>query len=181
MTPSPRGGRTTFGLVPSPPPPTEEEAGQPRPSGKRHLVGCRASRRRRRTSAASPQRADLKQTHDASTLAKDLLGVTIVPETTVQSVPDATSTPTVDRKVPTDSHLVSFGFGLDLPSDSASVSTFIEASPNPRGYRVRSPWDRLTADSTYEPSGSEERRKMASPTSVGISPDLVTPVSYGTS
>jgi hypothetical protein len=74
----------------------------------------------------------------------------------VQSVPDATSSPTVDRKVPTDSHLVSFGFGLDPPSDSASVTTFIEASPNPRGYRVRSPWDRLTADSTYEPSGSEE-------------------------
>jgi hypothetical protein len=109
-----------------------------------------------KTSATSPQRANLKQTHDASTLAKDLLGVTLVPETTVQSVPDTTSTPTVNRKVPTDSHLVTFGFGLDPPSDSASVSTFIEASPNPRGYRVRSPWDRLTADSTYESSGSEE-------------------------
>jgi hypothetical protein len=109
-----------------------------------------------KTSATSPQRANLKQTHDASTLAKDLLGVTLVPETTVRSVPDTTSTPTVNRKVPTDSHLVSFGFGLDPPSDSASVSTFIEASPNPWGYRVWSPWDRLTADSTYEPSGSEE-------------------------
>jgi hypothetical protein len=51
---------------------------------------------------------------------------------------------------------VSFGFGLDPPSDSTSVSTLLEASPNPLGYRVRSPWDRLTADSTYEPSGSEE-------------------------
>jgi hypothetical protein len=109
-----------------------------------------------KTSAASPQHANLKQTHDASTLAKDLLGATLVPETTVQSVPDATSSPTDDRKVPTDSHLVSFGFGLDPPSDSASVSTLLEASPNPLGYRVRSPWDRLTADSTYEPSGSEE-------------------------
>jgi hypothetical protein len=47
-TSSPRGGRTTFELAPSPPPPTEEEAGQPRPSRRRHLVGCRASRRRRR-------------------------------------------------------------------------------------------------------------------------------------
>jgi hypothetical protein len=74
----------------------------------------------------------------------------------VQSVPDATSSPTVDRKVPINSHLVSFGFGLDPPSDSTSVSTLLEASPNPLGYRVRSPWDRLTADSTYEPSGSEE-------------------------
>jgi hypothetical protein len=36
------------------------------------------------------------------------------------------------------------------------VSTLIEASPNPLGYRVRSPWDRLTTDLTYEPSGSEE-------------------------
>jgi hypothetical protein len=107
-------------------------------------------------SAASPQHADLKQTHDVSTLGKGLLGVTLVPETTVQSVPDATSSPTVDRNVPTDSHLVSFGFGLDPPSDSASVSTLLEASPNPLGYRVRSSWDRLTADSTYEPSGSEE-------------------------
>jgi hypothetical protein len=89
-------------------------------------------------------------------LAKDLLGVTLVPETTMQSVLDVTSSPTVGRKVPTDSRLVSFGFGLDPPSDSASVNTLLEASPNPLGYRVRSPWDRLTADSTYEPSGSEE-------------------------
>jgi hypothetical protein len=36
-----------------------------------------------KTSAASPQHANLKQTHDASTLTKDLLGVTLVPETTV--------------------------------------------------------------------------------------------------
>jgi hypothetical protein len=109
-----------------------------------------------KTSDASPQHDNLKKMHDASTLAKDLLGVTPVPETTVQSVPDATSSPPVDRKVPTDSHLASFGFGLDPPSDPASVSTLIETSPNPLGYRVRSPWDRLIADSTYEPSGSEE-------------------------
>jgi hypothetical protein len=109
-----------------------------------------------KASAASPQHANLKQTHDASTLTKDLLGVTLVPERTVQSVPNVTSSPTVDRKVLTDSRLVSFGFGLDPPSDSALVSTLLEASPNHLGYRVRSPWDRLTADSTYEPSGSEE-------------------------
>jgi hypothetical protein len=36
-----------------------------------------------RTSAVSPQRADSGQTDDASTLAKGLLGVTLVPETTV--------------------------------------------------------------------------------------------------
>jgi hypothetical protein len=76
---------------------------------------------------------------DASTLAKDLLGVTLVPETTVQSAPDATSSPPVDQEVPTDSHLVPFGFSLDPPSDFASVEAFIEACPNPPGYGVRSP------------------------------------------
>jgi hypothetical protein len=86
-----------------------------------------------KTSAISPQHANLEQTDDASTLAKDLLGVTLVPETTVQSVPDVTSSPPVYQKVPTDSHLASFGFGLDPPSDSASVDILIEASPTLRG------------------------------------------------
>jgi hypothetical protein len=109
-----------------------------------------------KTSAVSPQHANSKQTNDASTLARDLLGVTLVPETTVQSAPDVTSSPPVDQEVPTDSHLVPFGFSLDPPSDFASVDALIEASPNPPGYRMRSPWDRLTAVSTYGPSGSEE-------------------------
>jgi hypothetical protein len=51
-----------------------------------------------KTSAVSPQHANSKQTDDASTLAKDLLGVTLVPETTVQSAPDATSSPPVDQE-----------------------------------------------------------------------------------
>jgi hypothetical protein len=38
-----------------------------------------------KTSAVSPQHTNLKQTDDASTLAKDLLGVTLMPETMVQS------------------------------------------------------------------------------------------------
>jgi hypothetical protein len=109
-----------------------------------------------KTSAISPQHANSKRTNDASTLAKDLLGVTLVPETTVQSTPDVTLSPPVDQEVPTDSHLVPFGFSLDPPSDFALVDAFIEASPNPPGYRMRSPWDRLTAVSTYGPSGSEE-------------------------
>jgi hypothetical protein len=109
-----------------------------------------------KTSTVSPQHANSKQTDDAITLAKDLLGVTLVPETTVQSAPDATSSPPVDQEVPTDSHLVPFGFSLNPPSGFASVDAFIEASPNPPGYRMRSPWDRLTAVSTYGPSGSEE-------------------------
>jgi hypothetical protein len=109
-----------------------------------------------KTSANSPQHTNLKQMDDASTLVKDLLGVTLVPETTVQSFPNVTLSPPIDQKVPTDSHPTSFGFGLDPPSNSASVDTLVEASPNPLGYRVRSPWDRLTAISTYGPSGSEE-------------------------
>jgi hypothetical protein len=109
-----------------------------------------------KTSVVSPQHANSKRTDDASTLARDLLGVTLVPETTVQSAPDATSSPPVDQEVPTDSHLVPFGFSLDPPSDFALVETFIEACPNPSGYGMRSPGDRLTAVSTYGPSGSEE-------------------------
>jgi hypothetical protein len=109
-----------------------------------------------KTSAVSPQHANPKQTDDASTLAKDLLGVTLVPETTVQSAPDVTLSPPVDQEVPTDSHLTPFGFSLDPPSDFALVDALIEASPNPLGYHMRSPWDRLTVVSTYGPSGSEE-------------------------
>jgi hypothetical protein len=109
-----------------------------------------------KTSVVSPQHANPKQTDDASMLAKDLLGVTLVPETTVQSVPDVTLSPPVDQEVPTDSHLSPFGFSLNPPSDFASVDAFIEASPNPLEYRMRSPWDRMTAISTYGPSGSEK-------------------------
>jgi hypothetical protein len=109
-----------------------------------------------RTSVVSPQHANPKPTDDTSTLANDLLGVTLVPETTVQSAPDVTSSPPVDQEVPTDSHLTPFGFSLDPPSDFALVDPLIEASPTPLGYRMRSPWDRLTVVSTYGPSGSEE-------------------------
>jgi hypothetical protein len=130
-----------------------------------------------KTSAVSPQHANPKQTDDASTLAKDLLCVTLVPETAVQSAPDVTSPPPIDQEVPTDFHLTPFGFSLDPPSDFALVDALVGASPNPLGYRVRSPWDRLTTVSTYGPSGP---RKKIGPTSVGVSPDLVTPVPCGT-
>jgi hypothetical protein len=109
-----------------------------------------------KTSTVSPQHANSKRTDDASTLAKDLLGVTLLPKTMVQSALDATPSPLADQEVPTDPHLVPFGFSLDPPSNFASVEAFIEACPNPPGYGVRSPWDRLTAVSTYGPSGSEE-------------------------
>jgi hypothetical protein len=75
---------------------------------------------------------------------------------TVQSVPDATSSPSVDQEVPSVSHPVPFRFSFDPPSDPASVSVFIKAYPNLPGYHMRSTWDRLTAVSTYGPPGSEE-------------------------
>jgi hypothetical protein len=109
-----------------------------------------------KTSAVSPQHANSKRTNDASTLARDLLGVTLVPETTVQSTLDATSSPPVDQEVPTSSHLVPFRSSCDPPSDPALVDAFTKACSNPPGYHMRSPWDRLTAVSTYGPSGSEE-------------------------
>jgi hypothetical protein len=74
-----------------------------------------------KTSTVSPQHANSKWADDASTLVKDLLGVALVLETKVQSAPDMTSSPPVDQEVPTDSHLVPFGFsrvGVSKPGGS---------------------------------------------------------------
>jgi hypothetical protein len=120
--------------------------------------------------AVSPQHANPKRTDDASTLAKDLLGVSLVPEITAQSVPYATSSPSVDQEVPSVFHPVPFRFSFDLPSDPASVDAFIKAYPNLPGYHMCSTWDRLTAVSTYGPRAP---RKTTSPTLVGISPGSV--------
>jgi hypothetical protein len=109
-----------------------------------------------KTSVVSSQHANIELTDDASTLTKGLLGVALVPETTVQSAPDVTSSPPVDQEVPSVSHPMPFRFSFDPPSDPALVEAFAKACPNPLGYHVRSPWDRLTTVSTYGPSGSEE-------------------------
>jgi hypothetical protein len=109
-----------------------------------------------KTSVVSPQHASPKRTDDASMLAKDLLGVSLVPEITVQSVPDATSSPSVDQEVPSIFHPVPFRFSIDPPSDLASVDAFIKEYPNLPGYHMWSTWDRLMAVSTYRPPGSEE-------------------------
>jgi hypothetical protein len=103
-----------------------------------------------KTSAVSPRHTNPEQADDASALAESLQDVALVPETTMQSVPDVTMSPLVDRKVPTDSHPTSFGFSLNPPG------VRVEASPNPLGFRMQSPWDQLTDVSTYGPSGSEE-------------------------
>jgi hypothetical protein len=78
------------------------------------------------TDVVSPQRANPKRTDDASTLAKDLLGVSLVPEIMVQSIPDATSPPSIDQEVPSVFHSVPFRFSFDPPSDPASVSAFVK-------------------------------------------------------
>jgi hypothetical protein len=108
------------------------------------------------TSVVSLQHANPKRTDDASTLAEDLLSVSLVPEITVQSVPDATLPPSIDQEVPSVFHPVPFRFNFDPPSDPASVSAFVKAYPNLPRYHMWSSWDRLTAFSTYGPPGSEE-------------------------
>jgi hypothetical protein len=94
-----------------------------------------------KTSIVSPQHANPKRTDDANTLAKDLLGVSLVPEITVQSVPDATSSPSVDQEVPSVFDPVLLRFSFDPPSDPALVDAFIKAYPNLPGYHMWSTWD----------------------------------------
>jgi hypothetical protein len=89
-----------------------------------------------KTSVVSPQHANPKRTDDTSALAKDLLGVSLVPKITVQSVPDAISSPPVDQEVPSVFHPVPFRFSFDPPSDPASVDAFIKAYPNLPRYHI---------------------------------------------
>jgi hypothetical protein len=108
------------------------------------------------TDVISLQHANPKRTDDASTLAKGLLGVSLVPEITVQSVPDVTSSPSIDQEVPSVFHPVPSRFSFDPPNDPASVSAFVKAYPNLLGYHMWSTRDRLTTVSTYGPPSSEE-------------------------
>jgi hypothetical protein len=93
---------------------------------------------------------------DASELAEGLQEVALVPWTMARSALDVTTSLLVDQKVLTDSHPTLFRLGLNLPSDLALAGALVEASATPLGFRMRSPWDRLTDVSTYGPSGSEE-------------------------
>ena len=74
----------------------------------------------------------------------------------MQSVPDVTTSLLVDQKVLTDSHPTLIRLGLNPPSDLALAGVLVVASATPLGFRMRSPWDRLSDVSTYGPSGSEE-------------------------
>jgi hypothetical protein len=87
-------------------------------------------------SVVSPQHANPKRTDDASALTKGLLGVSLVPEITVQSIPNATSSPFVDQEVSSAFHPVPFRFSFHPPSDPASVNAFIKAYPNLPGYHM---------------------------------------------
>jgi hypothetical protein len=108
------------------------------------------------TSVASQQRANPKRTDDTSTLARDLSDISLAPEITMHSVPDATSPPSINQEVPSVFHPVPFRFSFNPPSDPASVSAFARAYPDLPGYHMWSTWDRLTTVSTYETAGSEE-------------------------
>jgi hypothetical protein len=108
------------------------------------------------TGVTSQQCANPKRTDDASTLAKDLLDVSLVPEITVHSVPDATSPPSINQEVPSVFHHVPFRFSFDPPSDPALVSAFARAYPDLLGYHMWSTWDQLMAVSTSGPAGSME-------------------------
>jgi hypothetical protein len=108
------------------------------------------------TGVASQQRANPRRTDDAGTLARDLSGISLAPEITTHSIPDATSPPFTNQEVPSVFHLVPFRFIFDPPSDPTSVSAFARAYPDLLGYHMWSTWDQLTTVSTSRPTGSEE-------------------------
>jgi hypothetical protein len=136
------------------------------PGLSRHPPRRRRRRRGNRGQAGGTTTSAVERVDDTGTPAGDMsgfvlalettTGVSLVPEITVQSVPDATSPPSIDQEVPSVFHPVPFRFSFDPPSDPASVSAFVKAYPNLLGYHMWSTQDRLTAVSTYGPPGSEE-------------------------
>jgi hypothetical protein len=108
------------------------------------------------TGVASQQRANPRRTDDVGTLARDLSDISLAPEITTHSIPDATSPPSINQEVPSVFHPVPFRFSFDPPSDPTSVSAFARAYPDLPGYHMWSTWDRLTVVSTSGPVGSEE-------------------------
>jgi hypothetical protein len=87
------------------------------PAPPRGAMSCVVLAPETTTGVTSPQRANPKRTDDASTLVKDLLGVSLVPEITVQSVRDVTLPPSIDQEVPSVFYPVPFRFSLDPPND----------------------------------------------------------------
>jgi hypothetical protein len=108
------------------------------------------------TGVGSQQRANPRRTDDVGTLARDLSDISLAPEITTHSIPDATSPPPINQEVPSVFHPIPFRFSFDPLSDPASVSAFARAYPDLSGYHMWSTWDRMTVVSTSEPAGSEE-------------------------
>jgi hypothetical protein len=52
------------------------------------------------TGVASQQRANPKRTDDIGTLTRDLSDISLAPEITTHSIPDATSPPSINQEVP---------------------------------------------------------------------------------
>jgi hypothetical protein len=168
---SPRGRRGTSGFAPPPSSPEEEtnrgkaggdtssavgpervdDAGTPAGDISGVVLAPETT-----MGVASQQRANPKRTEDTGTLARDLSDISLAPEMMTHFVPDATSPPSIDQKVPSVFHPVPFRFSFDPPGDPASVSAFARAYPDLLGYHMWSTWDRLTAVSTSRPAGSEE-------------------------
>jgi hypothetical protein len=105
---------------------------------------------------ASRQRANLRRTDDASTLARDLPGISLTPEIATRSISTATSPPSTNQEVPSVFHPIPFRFSFDPPSDPTSANTFARAYPYLLGYHMWSTWDLLTVTSTSGPTGPEE-------------------------
>jgi hypothetical protein len=108
------------------------------------------------TGDASPQNANPRRTDDANTLARDLSGISLVPETATRFISIATSPLSSNQEVPSVFHPVLFRFSFDPPGDPASAYASARAYPDLPGYHMWSTWDRLTAASTSKPAGPEE-------------------------
>jgi hypothetical protein len=105
---------------------------------------------------ASQQRANPRRTDDASTLARDLSGISLAHKIATHSISTATSPPSTNQEVPSVFYPVPFRFSFDSPGDPTSASTFARAYPNLPGYHMWSNWDLLMVASTSGPAGSEE-------------------------
>jgi hypothetical protein len=108
------------------------------------------------TGVASQQRASPRRTDDASTLARDLLGISLAPETATRFVSTATSPPSTNQEVPSVFHPVPFRFSFDPPGSPTSASVFARAYPDLLGCHIWSTWDLLTVAYTSRPVGPEE-------------------------
>jgi hypothetical protein len=86
-----------------------------------------------KASAVSLRHANPEQVDGASALAKSLQDVALVPEVTMRSVLDVTSSPLDDQKVPTDSHPTSFVLSLNPPSNLAFIGRPCRGEYKPSG------------------------------------------------